>query len=147
MFQGFIRGAIWMLVAIAICGLGDRIAAGGDGSADEDASLIVPPDDLMLAPTQAWTYHDIALTQAKAGDVSGALKTVSQIRGEWKKAWTYRRIAVAQAEARDVSGAMKTVSQIRDKTIKNWTYREIADVQARAGNVSGAIKTLSQIRG
>jgi hypothetical protein len=148
MFQGFCRWTVVPMLAIGLAGFSALAVAGDLGLplAEQQSYALVPPDDLMLPPTKAWTYHDIALTQAKAGDVSGALKTVSQIRGEWKKAWTYRRIAVTQAEAGDVSGAMKTVSQIRDKRAKAWTYRDIAVVQANAGDVSGAMKTASQIR-
>lgn len=146
-----IRWAALPLATVGYLGLGDLPASAvaedtGLPLAEQRTHAFVPPDDLVLPPTKAWAYHDVAVIQAKAGDVSGALKTVSQIRNQWQKAWTYRRIAVAQAKAGNVPGAMKTVSQIRDKRAKAWTVRDIASVQAKAGNISGAMKTISQIR-
>jgi hypothetical protein len=146
----------------AVAGVNDATFFGPDEASL--ASTFVPPDDLAHPPTKAWTYHDMAVLQAKAGNWSGALKTVSQIRDsspirqQWKKAWTYRSIAVIQAKAGNVSGAMKTVSQIRvtnpkprgpstlTSQIQAWAYRDIAAIQTAAGDVSGAMKTVSQIR-
>jgi hypothetical protein len=165
-----VRWAVLPLAAIIAGGFGCRSGVADDGflvppTAEEGTFYsFVPPDDLMLPPTKAWTYHDIAVAQANAGDVAGAIKTVSQIRDkspireQLKKAWTYRRIAVIQAEAGDFAGAMKTVSQIRINVegVQGWpssttkikasAYRDIAASQAAAGDISGAMKTVSQIR-
>src|SRR5262249_5949863 len=105
-------------------------------------------------------FRDIAVAQAKAGDLPGARRTVELIRtpyGYFKlKPW--EAIAAAQLKAGDRAAAAATlqealaaVEQKRQLGIAGWEGTQVevlvayAEAQARTGDRAGARATLQRV--
>jgi len=81
----------------------------------------------------------IALEQAKAGDVTEALRTANTIPTDQKMDDALAAIAPAQAGAGDLKGALETAARIRDETSKATALDDLAQVLARAGHEKDAL--------
>ncbi len=93
---------------------------------------------------QSDAYEQIAIAQAKVGDIGGAQKTLTQLSlKEVNKQWAYGKVAEAQAKSGDIAGAKETASQIPDDYVKSLAYTNIAIAQAEVSNITGAKKTLA----
>jgi len=95
---------------------------------------------------------DISDAQRRAGDVSGARKTLekartvaAQVDNEQDRASVYSKIAAKQAEARDIAGAEATTAKITEESDKTEAYVAIAIAQATAGDFAGAKATAARI--
>ena len=102
----------------------------------------------------------IVKAQAKAGDITGALKTADLIPEDkasiehGEKCEAQVAIAEAQVKAGDIAGAQKTLAaaqQNADSMTKDYHYyhsaeRAIAGVQVKAGDIAGAQKTADFIQ-
>lgn len=95
----------------------------------------------------------IALAYAEAGDVPGAVKTVSTIEGIFAgkpfpdtavttKAEALRGIAIAQAKAGDIRGALQTARSIMNPYMQVSALAEIAGAQAERGDRNAAVGTV-----
>ncbi len=101
----------------------------------------------LIPPSMESRYHlssQIAVAQAKTGDISGAIETVAWVEWEYVKNNCYREIAGVQAKAGDIAGARQTASGIPDNSVKSDAYSNIAIVQRESGDKKGARKTLVQ---
>lgn len=70
-------------------------------------------------------FH-IAIGQAEAGDVKGALETAGSIQRKHTRATALRAIAVAQAEAGNIRGALQTSATILDEFFKASSLAYVA---------------------
>lgn len=92
----------------------------------------------------------IAVAQAKSGDVAGAVRTVRGIEDEDQCSKTLAAVAKAQVAAGDVSGALATALAIKKPTWEiYWTETrasvllDIAKAQIASGDSTGARATLA----
>jgi len=90
-------------------------------------------------------YYDIVTTQARIGDIPGALKTLERISGRDLIGSSMRNIAGALAEGGDLSGALAFVARIDEANPRTQALLWIADIQARHGDSVGAKTTLARI--
>ncbi len=88
-------------------------------------------------------YSYLALSQASAGDIDGALKTTALIQdeknGEFYRGMSYKSIVTAQLERDDIAGAEKTVRLIRHKYFKDLAKRSFVKAKLKAGDISAAM--------
>ncbi len=96
---------------------------------------------------RAWVLHDIAATQAEAGDIAVAMQTAEKIDNAFNnrvwRGWALRDIAAAQAEAGGIAVAMQTAEKIDDASWRARALSAIAAAQAEAGNNAEARMTLA----
>lgn len=88
-----------------------------------------------------WALAHIASSQAKGGDIKGALQTVNTIR-ESGQAFALMLISARQLNADDLKGAVKTAEQIQDGSYKVEALTSIARAQAKAAGQPGVRKSL-----
>lgn len=97
-------------------------------------------------------WRGIAYAQAKAGNVTEALKTAEMLAellgqvGGSKDTLAMCLIARAQAERGDVAGAMATVEILTDVRNRDDGFRRIAQVQVKNGDTTGAQRTADMIK-
>ena len=93
---------------------------------------------------RAWVLHDIAATQAEAGDIAVAMQTAEKIDNAFNnrvwRGWALRDIAAAQAEAGGIAVAMQTAEKIDDASWRARALRDIAAAQTKAGNIAEAMQ-------
>ena len=71
-------------------------------------------------PSYNWkgsTLSQIAETQPKAGDISGAFRSARQIQDAYYKKRAIIAIVAGQANAGDIAGAFKTVDLIQNNRL------------------------------
>jgi tetratricopeptide (TPR) repeat protein len=117
--------------------------------AQAEAAMISNAIELASSlPDSSWkpeVFRNIAASQAKTGDLSGALETVARL-GDWEKTRGLSGIALAQARAGDYDGAMRTFQQaIQLAASEGVLLQEIAKAQreaarAEAGDLVGALE-------
>lgn len=90
--------------------------------------------------------REIALGQARGGDVKGALETIEAIQNPTWKSTAIRQVVSAQLRSGDVDAALRTASLIEWDATKAGALREIVQAQAAAGNVAGALRTTAGIK-
>src|SRR5258708_519000 len=83
---------------------------------------------------------NIANTQARAGDLSGALATAHQLKTAEALAQTLGSIAYAVDYAGNVDGALSLIKDSVDGQAKNSSYEMVAEAHANKGDFSGALK-------
>jgi RNA polymerase sigma factor (sigma-70 family) len=88
---------------------------------------------------KAATLGSIARAQAKAGDVTEALRTANTIPTDQAMDDALAGIAPAQAEAGDLNGALETVARVRAAASKADALDDLAQVLARAGHENDAL--------
>lgn len=111
---------------------------------------------IELPDWKALAFQEIALAQARSGDIPGALKTVTAITdtadGRYFKALALSMIAPIQVKAGDKAGAGRTQALALESTHpisgtmqvdKVNLYRSIAASQADTGDLPEACRTLS----
>ena len=100
------------------------------------------------------TLRQIAVVQAKLGDIREAKQTAQQIgTSSGYRAESFKDIAVTQAEMGDIEGAKQTVRQMKYTDCnkrslvdsRRGALLDIAGVQASSGDVSGARQTARQV--
>ncbi len=92
----------------------------------------------------------IAVAQAKAGDIAGALKTNKSIERSGIRAMGLSRIAAIQADAGDIAGAKKTLAGAIDfepggKKANALTMIAIAAAQFKVGDSAAANMTTARL--
>ena len=100
-----------------------------------------------LTPTrdaQANTLCYIAREQAKAGDLTEALRTANVIPAGQALDDARAGMAPAQAEAGDLKGALETVARIRYETAKADALGDLAQLLAREGREKEALALASE---
>lgn len=95
--------------------------------------------------TRAQILYGIALVQAKAGDINGALRTSRAIERVDYKVQFLREAAKAQTRKGNSQGALRLVNRIDDQDEKNGALVSIAVVQAELGDMDSAMKTFALI--
>jgi len=113
----------------------------GDVPGAQQTKTKLSPRDQRL---QVEAVREIAVAQARLGDLNAALKTAATIPDDWYvQAWTLHDIAGHQRRKSDVNGALQTASLIKDAQIEYAisadVYREIAAARAASGDVQGAV--------
>lgn len=88
----------------------------------------------------------IASDRARAGDIDGALQTLSQMKGEEEKSYVLPDIASAQARAKNFADAVHTASDIQDPERRDQALAGIAYQQAEAGDTRGAAQLARSIK-
>ena len=80
------------------------------------------------ANSRTLALANIALAQAKAGDIKGTLATTNSIANTTYHTLTIARIALAQAEDGNIKGAKENISQAVEtaETIANTSYHTLA---------------------
>lgn len=101
-------------------------------------------------PTWAATCREIAVEQARSGDIAEAKRTAAAIAYEPSRSAAYGAIAVIQAwdavaRRSDVAEAKRTAEQIGYRPYKLAAYREIARAQMVSGDVAEAKRTAAHI--
>jgi hypothetical protein len=100
-------------------------------------------DALREHPGGLWwdALGKIAQSQARAGDIEGALRTVKAITGfaPGDKGDALIVIAKAQAEHGDIKGAIQTAAS------HSWALRAVASTQAKAGDVAGVLSWAAKV--
>jgi len=109
-----------------------------------------PGTHVSREPTKAATWREIAVQQARDGDVAEAKRTAAHITYEPSRAAAYGKIAVIQAwdavrQGRDAAEAKRTAEQIDYRPYKLAAYREIARAQMTAGDMAEAKRTAAQM--
>jgi RNA polymerase sigma factor (sigma-70 family) len=131
----------------------NRISAGKPAEAWEllyaassAAQSAAPPVRGDWRPRDAKPYllSYIACEQAKAGDLTEALRTSNAIPSGQATDDALAGIAPAQAEAGDLKGALKTVARIRFESSKADALGRLAKVLARAGHEKDALALAAQ---
>ena len=94
---------------------------------------------------------DIAVAQARAGDVAEARQNIERVRQMamtfpvgFPKGDALRTVASVQAKAGDVAEARQTAEGITDPISKAYALEDIALVQARAGHMDEARQSVEQ---
>jgi RNA polymerase sigma factor (sigma-70 family) len=86
----------------------------------------------------------IAREQARAGDITEAMRTANTIPTDQAMDEALAGIAPAQAEAGDLKGALETVARIRDETSKGVALEDLAQILTRAGQENEALALAAQ---
>jgi tetratricopeptide (TPR) repeat protein len=116
-------------------------------AASQAAQRVVPAirrGGWPLNSEKAATLGSIARAQAKAGDVTEALRTANTIPTDQAMDDALAEIAPAQAEAGDLKGATETVARVRDEASKADALDDLAQVLARAGHEKDALDLAAQ---
>ncbi len=116
-------------------------------AASQAAQRVVPSVRKGGWPPQsakATTIGLIAREQARAGDVTEALRTANTIPTDQAMDDALAGIAPTQAEAGDLKGALETVARIRDESAKADALDDLARVLARAGHEKDALALAAQ---
>ena len=97
---------------------------------------------------------EIALIQANAGDIVGAVTTADIIMHLSEKCIALWEIGAIQLKASDIAGAQKTLALaaktaelIKDMQTKAYQMHTIAAYQASAGDIAGAQKSVTFMQG
>jgi len=88
----------------------------------------------------------IAITQARSGNVNGAIKTSKHIEPPLRKNAVLLGIAFTRAKDGDIPAALAAASSIESELSRARAYRAIADVKTRKGQMGQAqlwIETLT----
>lgn len=88
---------------------------------------------------------NIALAEAKAGDITRAKATADAITGYGKEGAMFD-IAIIQARAGDIAGARDTAGSLRQNYLKALVLREVAIAQSRTGDKAGASQTFDEAK-
>jgi hypothetical protein len=92
-----------------------------------------------------WTYGEIAIVQARLGQVEAARKTASRIQDPRLILVTLRNIAVSLADANRVDLAMDSAAIIPDGWLKAEALVSLAAAQTRNGGWPEARETMREI--
>lgn len=105
---------------------------------------------------RVWWIEEFAVSQAKEGDVKGALKVAKTYWDDFEKLADGRikgrgqtpleRIAVALVEAGDLVSARQIASGVKNDIEKFQIITGIAAAQAKAGDFEGSLKTATEIQ-
>ncbi|MFQ5873210.1 MAG: tetratricopeptide repeat protein [Dehalococcoidia bacterium] len=110
----------------------------------------------MASLTAQRQLLDRAAAQASAGDVRGALRSISVIKGtpqqkhavesiERELARFLESIAIGRVRAGDIPGAREIVTFMREDRSESSVMGEVAIAQAKAGDITGAVRTVTAI--
>jgi hypothetical protein len=116
-------------------------------AASQAAQRVIPSTGkgrFQTPSAKATTLDFIAREQAKAGDVTEALRTANIIPMDEVMDDALAGIAPAQAEAGDLKGALETVARIRGETTKGAALEDLAQVLARTGPEKDALALATQ---
>ncbi len=134
-------------IAVAQTNAGDQAAA--RDTLQKALKTPIVQDEVWKAAI----LKDIAVAQAKAGNVAGALKTAGRIPDVTAapdqprlKLSAMEGIAVAQVKAGDTQGAFQTAAIIQNNSEKALILRGITEAQARVGDLRGALQTADSIQ-
>ena len=125
-----------------------RIKIGDITGAKEIAELVADP------VSRGYRQIDIAIAQARGGDIAGAQITADSIpAGTSYKENALKAIAEAQGAAAkaqvktgNIAEALRISDLIQDGALKRRTQSEIAAVQMKTGDVAGALRTAGLIQ-
>ena len=95
-----------------------------------------------------WFYEalvSLAVLQARAGDVVGALRTARSIPDLESRSRATSGISIAQADSGDIGGALDTARRIEAAYGDSAAMIAIAGAKVRAGNAEGARDLAQQI--
>jgi hypothetical protein len=116
--------------------IGDAQVKAGNIAGARTAFLIAQREVAADAGDKWSTAFDIAFSQVKVGDISGALATAKLISEPYWQSSAAHTIAVAQAKAGDVAGARTTAELITDVPHKVDADSEIAEAAAPSASDS-----------
>lgn len=122
-------------IAVTLIGAKDPEASRAVCTAARKAAEKVNEND------RSSVLHDIAVTQALAGDFAGASETAHLTPGQYFRELALQEIGVAQARARAFSAAHRTADGITRNTNRATVLREVAEAQACAGDADAARNT------
>lgn len=131
--------------AVAIAEIGEAQAESGDAAnARLTLTLALQAADALRGhPGGLWwdALGKIAQSQARAGDIEGALRTLKAITGfaPLDKEDALIVIAKVQAERGDIKGAIQTAAS------DPWALRAVASTQAKAGDVAGVLSWAANV--
>ena len=112
--------------------------------------------DIRDVPKQAKNLSEIAVAQARLGDIAGALRTLARRSRELPQNATLRQsvensinralyfICRAQVEAGHLLDAQETMAQISSGSRRIWALAELGVAQAAVGDETGARTAFSQ---
>ena len=99
------------------------------------------------------SLQQIAVAQAQAGDISGALATARKISDESNRGEAFAGIAPAQAEFGDAKGARESLSiasriasGLEREHSRSGVLYTVASAQVEMNNISGALTTKQRIK-
>ncbi|MEK7715986.1 MAG: hypothetical protein AAB387_11070, partial [candidate division NC10 bacterium] len=114
--------------------------AQGQAAAGDVAGTLRTLEQVKGADT-AKTMALVVAAQARARDVSTAVKTATAIQNPgWRNA-ALREIAMVQRDAGDLEGALRTAALLQNPTEKLDTFRDVAVAYARLGDAKGVDET------
>lgn len=135
-----------LMVGILCHGIG---AAYGQGkppeirSQDLLAEALTAADQIEDFSRETEVVAQIAMAQARTGDLVGALKSARTGVPVTDRNPVYLTIAAAQAKAGDIKGAIATADAIPD--YRSVAYASIIEAMAQRGDISGAKALLVRI--
>ncbi len=91
--------------------------------------------------------REIALVQAKAGDLEAAIRTSELIQVDSWKGQVQKTIAAAQVKAEAESGDIASALQAANRISKAESSPLLTIIQAKAGDIAGAQKTTERLDG
>ena len=112
--------------------------------------------DIRDVPKQAKNLSEIAVAQARLGDIAGAFRTLARRSRELPQNTTLRQsvensinralyfICRAQMEAGHLLDAQETIAQIGSGSRRIWALAELGVAQAAVGDETGARTAFSQ---
>ena len=80
----------------------------------------------------------IAITQARSGNVKGAIKTSKHIEAPLRKDAILLGIAITRAKDGGIPGALAAASSIESELSRGRAYKAIADLKTRKGQMGQA---------
>jgi tetratricopeptide (TPR) repeat protein len=90
------------------------------------------------------TLNEVATAQAKAGQISEAVRLARSISDGNKRNWALSAVASAQAEAGQFPEALNVVRSIEPDSDRANALTNIAEAQVKAGQAAQAIGTLEE---
>ena len=130
--------------------IAEALATARGINSDDDVGDFVPTD---VAP-RVRPLIAVAEAQAKAGDISGARRSISEALATSSSDFPISEtlasqsalvaVAGAQAKLGDIPGALATVRSIRSQGSRLEALSAIAEAQARLGDAPGAAQSITQ---
>jgi hypothetical protein len=97
---------------------------------------------------QSGVFRELAIAQAKLGEIQAALKTAAQITNESVGGIPLQEIIEAQITAGDLKGALELANRRGDEYQQGKAplLIDIAVAQAKSGDFSGAVRTIDTVQ-
>lgn len=134
----YTRASVPLAIAVRQSSTGDRAEAW---------KTLARIDDIEA---RLWAFGDLAATQAKAGDIEGALATADQIPPKLRRADTardnaFKAVSATQARAGHFDEALAMAERVSDRREKEKALIEIGKARVAKGDLAGALATAERI--